>query len=280
MTIDASRPDAPAPSVVTRFAGRAGDHNDRAMTASRSLADALADRLATTVTTVGEPAQALSTSWDIELEAARTDLVAMADRFESLLSQGQVPVTALSRCAVALATLPRVAKHRPDAVVIWFDAHADLNTPEETTTGYLGGLALSGPLGRWDSGLGSGLAAHNVILVGARDLDDAEQQMIDDGTVSLIPVRPTMAEDLAAVLDGRPAYVHIDCDVLEAGTVPTDYRVPNGMTLDQLRSCAQAIARSKIVGIEIGELEADDRMDHQLPAKMVVDALDPLLSAL
>ncbi|WP_275477567.1 arginase family protein [Aureimonas ureilytica] len=42
-----------------------------------------------------------------------------------------------SRCAVSIATLPVVAKHHPDACVVWFDTHADLNTPESTTSGYL-----------------------------------------------------------------------------------------------------------------------------------------------
>ncbi|MGI3785571.1 MAG: arginase family protein [Janthinobacterium lividum] len=278
-TIDAPAAQIPAAtSAVTQFAGRAGDHNERAMAASGPLADILGERLATTVTAIGQPAPALCTSWDTELEAARSDLAAMAGRYETLLSQGKVPITALSRCAVALATLPKVAAHRPDAVVIWFDAHADLNTPEESTTGYLGGLALAGPLGRWDSGLGGGLAAQNAILVGARDIDGTEQQLIDDGIVSLVPVGPTMAEDLAALIDGRPAYVHIDCDVLDAGTVPTDYRVPDGMTIDQLRGCARAIARSEIVGIEIGELESDGHTDPRLSARMLIDALDPIFS--
>ncbi|MGW3469909.1 arginase family protein [Saccharopolyspora sp. NPDC000995] len=34
------------------------------------------------------------------------------------------------RCAVALAALPRIAAHRPDAAVVWFDAHTDINTPK------------------------------------------------------------------------------------------------------------------------------------------------------
>ncbi|WP_416367023.1 arginase family protein [Rathayibacter sp. VKM Ac-2878] len=92
----------------------------------------------------------------------------MAARYDQVMTDKRVPVTALSRCAVALATLPIVAKHRPDAVVLWFDAHADLNTPESSSTCYLGGLALSGPLGLWESGLGAGLAESNAILVRPR----------------------------------------------------------------------------------------------------------------
>ncbi len=208
----------------------------------------------------------------------------MGDRYESIFSSRQKPATALGRCAVALATLPIVAAHRPDAVVIWFDAHADLNTPQETTTGYLGGLALSGPLGRWNSGLGQGLAAHNAILVGARDIDPSEQRLIDDGTIALVAVGPRMADDLAAAVARRPVYVHIDCDVLNPGIVPTDYHVPCGMTLDQLHSCAEALSRSEVVGIEIGELETDEHADPAAdpyePSARLAKALHPILRAL
>lgn len=49
-------------------------------------------------------------------------------RYPVRVLSGVVPVTALTRCAVALATLPLIASHHPDAVVVWFDAHADINT--------------------------------------------------------------------------------------------------------------------------------------------------------
>lgn len=265
-------------AAVTHFAGRAGDHNNRAMIASPVLADALATRLDTVATVIGTPESALAANWDQELAAALPALQQMSAQFDQILAQGRVPVTALSRCAVALATLPVIADHRPDAVIVWFDAHADINTPDNTTTGYLGGLALSGPLGLWESGLGSGVLTHNVVLVGARDLDDPEQRLVAAGTIALVPVGPDIASTLRRVIAGRPVYVHIDCDVLDAGVVPTDYLMPDGLSLDQLHACAQALAESEIVGVEIGELEAeDDQHATAQPANLVLDAISPLL---
>lgn len=263
---------------LTHFAGRAGDHNDLAMIGSRELADALSAWLGVEATTVGAPEPALSVGWREELDAATPTLKAMATQLDRVFTSGLTPVTASSRCAVALATLPVVAAHRPDAVVVWFDAHADLNTPESTATGYLGGLAYSGPLGLWDSGLGSGVTTDNAILVGARDLDPAEQQLIDSGTIPLVKVGPSMADDLRRLVNGRPVYVHIDCDVLEAGTVPTDYLVPHGMTLADLLATAEVLAESEIVGLEVGELESAH--DDETPPGYVtalLDALTPLL---
>lgn len=266
------------PVALMHFAGRAGDHNDLAMIGSRELAGALSARIGLEVTAVGAPQPALSVGWEDELAAATPALEAMAATLDEAFRAGLTPVTASGRCAVALATLPVVTRHRPDAVVVWFDAHADLNTPETTTTGYLGGLAYSGPLGLWDSGLGRGLDSGRAVLVGARDLDPAERELVDAGTVSLVRVGPSMADDLRRIVGGRPVYVHVDCDVLEAGTVPTDYLVDDGMTLADLRAAADVLTESEVVGLEVGELESAP--DSESPPAYVVallDALDPLL---
>lgn len=263
---------------ITHFAGRVGDHNDRGMTGSALVARALSHALGLEAVRVGSPQPALSLGWEEELAAAMPELESLSVRMDDILSRRSIPVTALGRCAAALATLPVVARHRPDAVVVWFDAHADINTPQTSTTGYLGGLALSGPLGLWDSGLGGGLAAANAVLVGTRDIDPAEQELIDSGAVALVAPGADLAERLAAVVGGRPVYVHIDCDVLEPDIVPTDYHVPLGLDLDDLRAAATALAASEVVGLEIGELEADDSHGIELVSPLL-HALAPLLTA-
>jgi arginase family enzyme len=316
----------PPTVALTRFAGRAGDRNDRAMAASAVLADELAARLGVDPVVVGAPESPLGTDWRTELAAARPALEAMAERYAELLAAGRRPVTALSRCAVALATLPAVAAHRPGTVVLWFDAHGDVHTPATTGTGYLGGLALSGPLGLWDSGLGAGLAMSDAVLVGARDLDPAEQALVDDGTVRLLapgadlparlaevvaglamsdavlvgardldPAEQALVDDgtvrllapgadlparLAEVVAGRPVYVHLDCDVLAPDEVPTEYRVPGGLTLAELRAALEAVVDGDVVGLEVGEIEATGDPERDAAhARALADALAPVLAA-
>jgi arginase len=269
--------------TLTHFAGRAGDHNDRAMHASPLLAAILGQRFRTLATVIGVPEASHPLNWDSDLAAALPSLRRMAAHYDALFLAGRTPVTALGRCAVALATLPIVASHRPDAVVVWFDAHADLNTPLNTPTGYLGGLALAGPLGLWESGLGAGLTPGNTVLVGARDLDAGERTLIDAGHIDLVTIGSGMAEHLRRVIAGRPVYVHIDCDVLEPGLVPTDYSVSHGMSFAQLEACAQALAQCEVVGLEIAELEVDTPERDAaafLPAHSIVRALEPLLQTL
>lgn len=260
------------------FVGPTGDHNDRGMAGAPIVGRELSRRLGLEPAVIGEPRPATSAPWDQALPAALPGLTKLRDAHGHMLSRGQVPVLAASRCAASLATLPNVAALRPDAVVVWFDAHADLNTPAGSTTGYLGGLVLSAAVGWWDSGLGSGLKPDRIVLGGTRDLDPPEQSLVDEGTVKLV-AGPHLMDHLDRHVGDAPVYFHLDCDVLEPGTVPTEYRVPGGLDLDALAAVAGRLGRNEVVGVEIAEFEAadpDDPDDHADYARPLVDALMPL----
>ncbi|HZH09924.1 MAG TPA: arginase family protein [Microvirga sp.] len=147
----------------TVLQGPTGDHNNLAMPAAATLGIMLSRRLDMTATVIGKPEPALNSNWTPELEAAMPALKTMAAHYATILGQGLAPLVALSGCAVALATLPVVAMHRPGAKAVWFDSHADLYTPETTPTGYLGGVSSAGAAGCWDSGLGGSLDPANII---------------------------------------------------------------------------------------------------------------------
>ena len=258
---------------VTTYVGPAGDHNDRAMQAVQVVGAAMARRLNVEPTVIGRSLPSDPQSWEVELERARGPLGDMAARVDAVLSDGAVPVSAITRCAVALATQPVIARHRPDTVVVWLDAHGDINVPGDTKSGFLGGMALSGPLGWWDSGLGAGLG--QAVLVGARDLDPAEAEHVRAGRIDLVELGSDLGDRLAAVIAGRPVYFHLDCDVLEPGLFETDYQVPDGLSLEGLHECAEAVARNEVIGVEVGEFEGEGRAT----ADELIAALVPLLSS-
>jgi arginase len=264
--------------ALTVFQGRAGDHNDRGFAGAAAVGAEWQRRLGLAATTVGAPEPPLSTHWRVELTAAAPTLEAMSQRYEDIYAAGQTPVTALTRCAVALATLPVVARFHPDALVVWFDAHGDINTPESSTSAFLGGLALSGPMGLWDSGLGSGIASANVVLGGARDLDPFERRLIDEGVVRHVPVGPALLSDLDTAVGDRPVYFHLDCDVLEPGLVPTDYRVPDGLSFTELAAVANRLGANEVVGVEVAEFEGTwAETGDPGDARTLLDALAPLV---
>lgn len=269
----------PATTLI-HYAGRAGDHSDGAMTASPLFAAELASRLNVAPVVVGKRSPFENAGWEKELSAVHAPLTEVSRALDSALAAGTYPVIACSRCTVALATLPIIAKHHPDVLVVWFDAHADMNTPAASASGFIGGMALSGPLGLWDSGLGAGIKQGSVVLAGTRDIDDTEWPVIKDGTARLVPPGPDFVRNLAKEVAGREVFVHIDCDVLSPGQLPTDYSVPDGLTLADLHAAAEAIvgAAKKVVGIEIGELEAGEKEEvTKEKARVLAETVAPFL---
>lgn len=264
--------------ACTVFQGRAGDHNDLAIPAAKSLGDALAICTGQPPTFIGTPKPALNAGWREELEAAMPDLRAAQQHFAAVFASGAVSVAAISRCAVSLATLPALAKQHPDTCLVWFDAHADLNTPTSSTSGFLGGLALAGPLGLWDTGLGSGIRMEQVVLVGQRDLDPFESMLIEQHNIPCLSPGEDLPDRLRRAVAGRAVYVHLDCDVLAPGTVPTDYQSEGGLTLAELTACCEALACSSLTGIEIAELQNAWRPeDAPVSPRPLIAALMPLL---
>ena len=264
--------------AYTVFCGRAGDPNDLAMPGSKAIGEALARQSGISPVIIGTPEPALNSSWQEELDAAMSGLRAMQHRFEEVFRSEAISVAATGRCVVSLSTLPVVAKYHPDICVVWFDAHADLNTPEVSASGYLGGMALAGPLGLWDPGLGSGLKPEQIVLVGQRDIDPSESLLIARHNITCIKPGEGLAERLQQAIAGRALYVHLDCDVLEPGIVPTDYVIDGGLTLAELKECCEVIATQRFVGIEIAEFQHRWKgLEEAASPVPLLEALSPIL---
>lgn len=269
------------PTPVTAYQGRAGDRNNLATPGALAMAAQLAQRLSLPLLSVGLPTQALNTDWATELAAARSDFHKLAEHVSKQFLRHHKAITILPRCAAAIATVPRVVAAHPEVCVVWFDAHADLNTPDSSTTGYLGGLALSGPAGLWDSGFGGNLSLSNIVLVGSRDIDPFELDLITSGKVRLVrPDSADLAGEIVQAIGKRRVYVHLDCDVLDPGIVPTDLRVPGGLSLAVLTTVCSALAELPLVGLEVAEFQYSDDA-YLVPANLagLLDAIEPLAAA-
>lgn len=261
---------------LTLFSGRAGDRNDRGIPGAAMVAETLSAAAGLPLARIGTPQPALAAGWEIELAAARPGLLDLQRHLAASFAAGDRPFTAMGRCAAGLGTLPAVAAAHPGSAIVWFDAHGDCNAPHFTTSGYLGGMILTGAAGLWQSGLGAGLDLGQVVLVGARDLDPCEKDLIESGAIRLVEAGPGLVERLREALAGRSAYVHLDCDVLNPGLVPTDYEVANGLSFEDLRGACAVLAEAGVVGAEIAEFEAAWRDGRPGDPAPLVAALEPL----
>ena len=261
--------------------------SDRTSAAGRgvdALAALIAKRLGREERRIGAPETSRAARYDEDLRDSRGCLLEAGGQVDDALAAGDVPVLLAAECSVALTTLAAVARHRADARVLWLDAHGDFNTPETTSSGYLGGMALAGACGRWDAGLGeAGVPAERVALAGVRDLESAERKALEDSAVTVIGASPV--ETLVAVknaLDGAPVYVHLDLDVLDPDHFPAQFPAPGGLSPDKLYDLLEAVAGDcELVGLEVTAFHApDDELERQAAAALAMHAIEPLLEAI
>lgn len=138
--------------------------------------------------------------------------------------EGALPLVLAGNCASALGTVSGLGSERTG--VLWFDAHADLNTPETTRSGFLDGMAVAALTGRCWSRMTGGIPGYTPVddrrlaFIGARDLDAAEDSLLGTGTMRrLTAAEAALGDRVDAVLEGIGAvagyYLHVDLDVLD-----------------------------------------------------------------
>ncbi len=248
------------------------------------LAPLVSKRLGKEARAIGEPGKPVVAAYDDVLRERRGCLLEAGGQVEDALGGGNVPVLLAAECSIALTTLPAVAARRPDANVLWLDAHGDFNTPDTTPSGYLGGMALAGAIGRWAHGLAEGsMPPERVVLAGVRDLDEPERDALEGGPVTVIGASPV--ETLVAVknaLDGAPVYVHLDLDVIDPEEFPAQFPAPGGLAAEKLYDLLEAVtADCEVVGMEITAFEApEDDLERQAAASTAVHAIEPLLDTI
>ena len=205
--------------------GRTSERDDTGEGA-RELGLAIGARL------VGEVAPPRTARWDEDLPAAAPVLRAARAEIEA-----GTRVLVAGHCNLAITTLPALAAAHEGLRVAWFDAHPDLNTPETSPSGFLGGMPLAAACGIWDAGYEGRLDPTRVHLVGARDIDSGEAEHIERFGVHVEP--PTEG----------PVFVHLDLDVLDPSLMPAAFAVPGGWTWEELDATLAALP--DVVGIEV-----------------------------
>ncbi|WP_157249326.1 arginase family protein [Nonomuraea typhae] len=192
------------------------------------------------------------------------------------------PVTVGGDCAVDLEPIAAAVREYGDRlVVVWFDAHGDLNTPESSPSGAFHGMVLRALTGEGHRELVPTVPVdpRRIVLAGARDLDVAEVEFIERAGVRHVSVGELADSEalLAAVSqagggDGAVAvYVHIDLDVLDpAEFASVGTPAAGGVRAGQLLGLVEAVAgRYEIAGLGIMEYEPHRVEDRGLLAPLV-----------
>jgi arginase len=165
-------------------------------------------------------------------------------------------------CGVELGPVQAALERCGDRLtIVWFDAHADMNTPATSPSGAFHGMILRALQGEGPDGLvaSPALRPDQVALVGARSIDPGEAEYIArTGIGGLSSVDPD------AVL-----YVHIDLDVLD-GIASVCYPEPGGLSVQELiESISVLAAAHRIVGLGVTEYLPTEKEDEQMLERLM-----------
>jgi arginase len=178
---------------------------------------------------------------------------AAADQIAAVARSGGPATVVSGDCLVSLATVTGLQRAGLDPALIWFDAHGDVHTLETTTSGYLGGLSLRLVLGAHADLLTPlslrPIAAERTVLVGARDLDPAEETFLAGSPIR----RSTVAGLDADALPGGPLIVHVDVDVIDAAELPELlFPAPGGPSTAAVLAAIERIrATGRMVALDV-----------------------------
>ncbi len=242
------------------------------------------------------------------------------------MEAGELPLLIGGECGIAPGAMAAVAAATPGGplgdkparpLIVWLDAHGDLNTPETSPSGLLCGMPLSVALGRGHpAALAVGADApttrpEDTWLIGTRDLDAGElatlaelpihhvtvdelrglgaEQLIErilPGTTILPPearvLSPQISEDETPGPTEAAVYLHIDVDCVDPREAPgVTFPVAGGLGTAEVADLAGylcASGRLAAITIASANLAADEDNLTLNSLRMLLTSISDALS--
>ncbi len=199
----------------------------------------------------------------------------LCERVQQTLEKSRLPLVLGGDHSLAVGSVAGssgyFARQGDSIGLIWFDAHGDSNTPDTTPSGNIHGMALAIGLGLGDpdlvnlGGRTPKVLPRNTVLIGVRDLDPGEREILKKSGASVFTMRDldergmrdVVDEALHAAGDGT-AGIHLsfDLDVVDPEDAPgTGTPVWGGITYREAHLAMEMLAdRAQIVAIDLVEV--------------------------
>jgi arginase len=198
-------------------------------------------------------------------------------------------------CVQSIGLLTGARRYYKQISLLWFDRHADLNTPASTPSGRLDGMALAAIQGRGSAelvrfwGEPPLVREPDTLIYGLELVDPPEQEFL-----SRSPVRHVYAADVqlkgagAAAqnalaqlhTEAREFMVHFDLDVIaqeefSATNVPSS----GGLSFSDVQSSlAEFVKQKNLLGLNVAQYNPEKDADGSA-AKKLIDLIVEALSA-
>ena len=196
-------------------------------------------------------------------------------RVRRSLEQGEIPVVLGGDHSIAIGTVSGVAEHyksRGERIgLIWVDAHADMNTPDSSPSGNIHGMPLATVLGMGHpllvemGGFAPKVQPENVCLIGIRDIDEHERQIVRNSGIHAYTMRDVDERGMRAILEesirfataGTAGFhVSFDLDGMDPRDVPgTGTPVKGGISWREANLLMEMVSDTgQMTSLEVTEL--------------------------
>ena len=221
----------------------------------------------------------------------------LAVEVETILATDHLPLILGGDHSIAIGSFSGAAsyykKQQQTLGLIWFDAHADMNTPETTPSGNIHGMPLSALLGYGTpelvnvAGFAPKVDPRLVAHVGARDIDSGERELITKLGVRFFTMREIDERGMSACMDdaiaiasgGTAGYaVTFDVDALDPGDAPgSGTLVRGGLTYREahlgMEKIAEAGGMRALEIVEINTALDVNNKTAELGVELILSAL-------
>lgn len=197
--------------------------------------------------------------------------VALADHVGEVLDTGGFPLVLGGDCSILLGTLLAL-RRRGRHGLLFIDGHADFYQPEAEPKGEAASMELAFATGRGPEVVSDIehrrplVRDDDVVVFGRRDAAQAEEygsQRIEETPITVLDLDLVRTDGVEACAEAalervaRPGldgfWLHLDADVLDDAVMPAvDYRMPDGLTWDELRRAITAARDSgRLIGMDV-----------------------------
>lgn len=213
-----------------------------------------------------------------DVSKSKNNIIGYAEIFKQLVQskaliiqeQPETVFTVGGGCDADIAPISYLNnKMKGEMTVLWFDAHGDINTPESSASKYFYGMPLRSLLGDGEEAIVKlaypSLLPSQLIMLGIRDLDEAEKEYIAEQNISAFAVND-IEQNIDLVIKAvktkgyENIYVHIDLDVLDSDEFPhVPVPAPVGLKVNTFKELLKKLDKEfKIIGLGLFEYQSSE----------------------
>ncbi|EFH90851.1 arginase [Ktedonobacter racemifer] len=217
----------------------------------------------------------------------------LANVVTDALKSDQFPLILGGDHSMALGSISGVANVHKNLGIIWVDAHGDFNIEETSPSGNIHGMILAALVGQGNSrlthigGWAPKLNPENIVIVGARDLDPGEQELLRKHRVHVYTMsdvdRYGMSNIMSQAIEiaGRqdqPIHLSLDMDSLDPREAPgVGTPVRGGLSYREAHLAMEMVSDCKHM-VSMDVVEVNSILDRENATALL--AVELILSAL